>query len=65
MEDQKYMTEIMSHDKMRKFVKWFDKEIGTENESENFGHEDEWSVTCFDLNMSEVEQCRKWENDNE
>ena len=63
MEDQIYMTDNMTHKKIKEFEEWFDKYIGTEIEVEDFG-ENEWSATCFDLNMSEVKKCRNWENGN-
>ena len=61
MENQIYETQVMNNSKVRKFIKWFDKEIGTEHER-NEDDESTSYVVCFDLTMSEVKQCREYEN---
>ena len=61
MEDKIYETQVMSNSKVRKFIKWFDEEIGTENER-NEDDESTSYVVCFDLNMEEVKKCREYEN---
>ena len=56
-----YETQVMDNKKIRKFINWFDKEIGTENER----NEDDVNtsyVVCFDLTYSEVQKCRDYEN---
>ena len=58
-----YETDIMTHTKIREFEDWFDKYIGTEIELNDNG--DGWYAMCFDLNMREVDKCRKWENGND
>lgn len=61
MEDQIYETQVMSNGKVRKFQNWFDKEIGTEIEK-NEDDESTSYLVCFDLTISEVKQCREFEN---
>ena len=61
MEQEIYETQVMDNKKIRKFINWFDKEIGTEIER-NEDDENTSYCVCFDLNNSEVQKCRDYEN---
>jgi len=57
-----YSTQIMTIGQADDFLDWFDKNIGTETETDEDG-DDRASVTCFELTSKEVAMCRNMENE--
>ncbi len=61
-----YETEEMPIGKMMKFIKWFDREIGTDYDANyNYPREGVGYILCLELTPEEVEQCRKKETELE
>jgi hypothetical protein len=56
-----YSTRAMTVNQADDFLNWFDKNIGTETETDE--DEDGASITCFELTSKEVAMCRDMENE--
>ncbi len=56
-----YSTRAMTVNQADDFLNWFDKNIGTETETDE--DDDGASITCFELTSKEVAMCRDMENE--
>lgn len=58
-----YETDILTYEEKRKFLKWFDEEIGTDYEVNNdpSGEIGKYYIVFFDLTPGEVNKIRSWE----